>query len=138
MAATLAGWRAWALERGDSAPTDATDADASAALVRASDHITHRYVANLLPGYDETLAVVEPATYVVASLELATPGFFATTYTPAEQKILTEVKGIRWTVVGDAKMTYAAAPVSTLVEAMFEPYIISRDAPHFSFRSIGP
>ena len=137
MYGSLEGWRAYATERGNSAPTDAADADATAALVRASDHIRYRYVANLLPGYDETLSVVEPATYEAANLELATPGFFVTTYTPANQKVLTEVKGIKWQVVGDAKSAFSAAPVSTLIEAMFDPFLTDADAPYFAFRSVG-
>lgn len=134
---TLNGWRAYAAARGDNAPTAASDADANAALLRASDHIKYRYVANLLPGYDETLDVVEFATYVAASLELATPGFFSKTYTPGEQKVLTEVKGIKWTVVGDASKSYAAQPTSTLIDAMFAPYIIDRDEPGFMLRAVG-
>lgn len=138
MFGSLAGWRAYATARGDNAPTAAADDVAGAALVRASDHILYQYVANLLPGYDETLAVVEPATYVAASLELATPGFFSKTYTPGEQKVLTEVKGIKWTVVGDASKAGSATPTSTLIEAMFAPYISDTGAPGFILMSIGP
>lgn len=134
---SLADWRAYALARGDTAPTDALDPVAQAALLRASDHIRYRYVANLLPGYDETLEVVESATYVAASLELATPGFFSKTYTPGEQKVLTEVKGIKWTVVGDSSKSYAAAPTSTLIDAMFGPYLCDREAPGFMLRAVG-
>lgn len=137
MYGSINDWRAYATERGDSAPSNASDADATAALVRASDHIKFRYVANLLPGYDDTLPVVEEATYVAAGLELATPGFFAKTYTPSEQKVLTKVQSISWTVTGKPGSKYASQPVSTLIEAMFEPYIIDRDASGFMFRSIG-
>lgn len=141
----LATFRAYALARGNSAPTNAIDADATAALVRASDYIRLRYVANLLPTHDTTLQpagydypLVEEAAYIAASIELAKPGFFSKTYTASEQKVLTEVKGIKWTVVGDASKTYAAMPASTLIDAMFEPYVVDRDAPGFFFRSIGP
>lgn len=137
MYGSLDGWRAYAAARGDTAPTLAADDVALAALVRGSDHVQYRYVANLAPGYDETLDVVEPATYVAASLELATPGFFSKTYTPGEQKVLTEVKGIKWEVVGDASKSYAATPTSTLIEAMFAPYVIDRDAMGFMLRSVG-
>lgn len=137
MYGSLAEWRAYALARGNNAPTVANDTVAGAALTRASDHILYRYVANLLPGYDDTLAVVEPATYEAANLELATPGFFSKTFTPGEQKVLTEVRGIKWTVVGDASKSYSASPTSTLVDAMFAPYISDRDAPSFMLRSVG-
>ena len=123
MFGSIGGWRAYALERGDSAPTDATDEAATAALVRASDMIQYRYVANLASGYDKTLAVVEPATYVAASLELATPGFFSATYTAAQQKVLTEVSGIKWQVVGKPDGAFASVPTSTIIEAMFAPYL---------------
>lgn len=141
---TLAGWRAYAAARGDNAPTAASDATALAALVRGSDMIRLRYVANLLAGYGvnfvpvgSDLPLVEEGAYIAASLELANPGFFSTTYTAAEQKVLTEVKGIKWTVTGETGGTYAAMPVSTLIEALFEPYIFDRDAAGFMFQAIG-
>lgn len=121
MIGTLDAFRAYALERGNSAPTDATDADATAALVRASDHIRYSYVARFMSGFDETAANVEPATYEAALLELSTPGFFSATYTPGERKVLTEVRGVKWQVLDDG--TDGAAPVSTRVEAMLSPYI---------------
>lgn len=138
MYGSVADWRAYALARGNNAPTAASDEVAGAALLRASDHIQYLYVANLLPGYDDTLSVVEPATYEAANIELTTPGFFSKTYTPSEQKVLTGVGSIRWTVTGDASSTYAASPRSSLIEAMFEPYICDRDAPSFMLRSVGP
>lgn len=138
MYGSLAGWRAYATARGDNGPTAAADDVAGGALVRASDHIQYQYVANLLPAYDETLAVVEPATYVAASLELATPGFFSKTYTPGEQKVLTQVEGIKWTVVGDASKAGSATPTSTLIEAMFGPYLSDTATLGFMLMSIGP
>lgn len=145
MYGSITEWRAYALARGDSAPTAASDADATAALTRASDYIRLRYVANLLPAYSaDTLQpsgynylLVSEASYIAAGLELATPGFFSKTYTPAEQKVLTGVSNIRWTVTGDASKTYSASPVSTLIEAMFEPYVIDRDKSQFLFQSVG-
>ncbi len=129
MAATLAGFRAYALARGDNAPTLASDALALAALVRGSDMIRLRYVANLC-GYDITLVpdgsdlpIIEEAAYIAASLELANPGFFSTTYTEAQSKVLTEVKGIKWTVVGKTGGAYAYMPSSSLIDALFAPYL---------------
>lgn len=146
MYGTLAAWRAYALERGDNAPTAASDADATAALVRASDYIRFRYVVNLLSSYDPltftppgyTLPLVTEAAYVIASIELATPGFFAKTYTQAESKVLTEVKGVKWSVTGNTSGVYAYMPTSSIVSAMFEPYVVDRDADQFFFKSIGP
>ncbi|MAN77785.1 MAG: hypothetical protein CML24_11480 [Rhizobiales bacterium] len=104
-----------------------------------------RYVPLLLSGYGvdftptgSDLPLVEEASYIAAGLELETPGFFSKTYTASEQKILTQVQSIRWQVVGDAKGTYAAMPVSTLIDALFWPYISDPDDDSFFFRSIGP
>lgn len=126
---TLAGFRAYALDRGDRAPTEATDEAATAALVRGSDMVRIRYLANLC-GYDITtvpagsdLPVVEEAAYIAASLELQTPGFFSKTYTAAESKVLTEVKGIKWTVVGKTDGAYAYMPSSSMIDALFAPYL---------------
>jgi hypothetical protein len=143
---TIAAWRTYATARGNAAPAAATDELATAALTRASDYIRFRYVANLLASYEPLtftpagydLPLVVEATYIAASFELATPGFFSKTYTSAEQKVLTEVKGIKWTVTGDSSKTYAAMPSSTLIDAMFEPYVINRDDDQFMFMSIGP
>lgn len=137
MYGSLAAFRTYWDDRGNSAPTDATDALATAALVRASDYVKYRYVANLSPGYDDTLDIVELATYEAALLELGTVGFFSKTYTPSQQKVLTGAGTIRWTVVGDSSKTYSASPVSTIIEAMFEPYIIDRDKPGFYIEAVG-
>jgi hypothetical protein len=144
MFGSLAGFREYAEARGDNAPTTATDPVATAALVRGSDHVRIRYVANLLPGYDTTLQpagydlpLVEEAAYIAASLELATPGFFAKTFTASEQKVLTGVGSIRWTVTGEASGVYAAMPVSTSIDALFYPYIVDRDADGFMLMSVG-
>lgn len=137
MYGTLEGWRAWATARGDNAPTAASDADATAALTRASDMIQYRYVAWLLPGYDDTLPVVENATYVAASLELANPGLFSTTFTDADRKVLTGVDTIRWTVVKGEGGVFSSMATSTLIEAMFYPYIASGNGPFFGLRTVG-
>jgi hypothetical protein len=137
MYGSIGDWRTYAAARGNNAPTAANNPDATAALTRASDYIKYRYVANLLPGYDDTLPIVSEAAYVAANLELATPGFFSKTFTSAEQKVLTEVKGIKWTVVGNASGVHAAAPTSTLIEAMFDPYIKDDVPPYFMLQSIG-
>lgn len=142
----LIGWRAYALARGNNAPTAAEDVAATAALVRASDYIRFRYVANLLAAYDPltftppgyTSPLVVEATYVAAAFDLTTPGFFSKTYTASEQKVLTGVGQIKWTVTGDSSKTYSAMPTSTLIDAMFEPYVIDRDDNSAFLWSIGP
>lgn len=125
---TLEGFRAYALARGDNAPTEADDAAAMAALMRGSDMVRLRYVA-CLHGYDiasapagSDLPIVEEAAYIAASLELAMPGFFSKTYTAAESKVLTEVKGIKWTVTGNTGGAHAYMPSSSLIDALFAPF----------------
>lgn len=128
MIGSLAAWRAYAAARGDNAPTAASDAVATAALVRASDHILHFWVRQFISG-DVTSPYVEEATYEAASLELATPGFFSATYTPAQQKVLTEVKGIKWTLKPGAEGPDAwanATPVSAKIAAMLDDYAPGR------------
>jgi len=122
MTATLAGFRAYALERGDSAPTSAADADAEAALVRATDYIADHYQLRFLAEHIETVpAAVDPATYEAALLELATPGFFSQTYTEASDKTLTQVEGIAWEFTG--RKGGSRVPVSTKIENKMRPYM---------------
>lgn len=135
---TLEGWRAYALERGNSAPTDAENGAAVAALVRATDYIKYNYVAYFMAGYDETLPVVELATYEAANYELTTPGFFSITFTPSQQKVLTEVEGIKWTVVKNTDSNEAfnnASPTSTRIDAMLRRYMPSKGG--VFIRSVG-
>lgn len=118
---TIADWRAYATARGNPAPAAATDVDAQAALQRASDYIYYHYVRQAAVSVPDELA--EHATYEAANIELAKPGFFTKTYTPAETKVLTEVDGIKWTVVGDASASGAMMPTSSLIDAMLEGYV---------------
>lgn len=122
MSATVTGWIAYAADRGD---TVADDADSAAALVRAQDYILHHYVTRFASGYDATSDYVEEATYEAAKLELATPGFWTKTFAPAEQKTLVAVGDVKWQVRGDASGSAAATPVSTKIEAMLRPYLIT-------------
>lgn len=113
-------WREYAAARGNDAPGDATDTLASQALQRASDYIRTRYVIpqSLAAASD----VVIEAVHIAASYELTKPGFWSTTFTPAQQKVLTEVKGIKWTVSANAARNTghdAQTPVSPAIDALF-------------------
>jgi len=117
---TIADWRAYALARGNSAPTSASDNDATAAMQRASDYIRTRYALPLRLSGDAD-NVIE-ATHIAAGYELTTPGFWSKTFTPAQQKTLTGVGDIRWTVSGNATMDKgynAQLPVSPAIDALF-------------------
>jgi hypothetical protein len=124
MYGTIVGWRAYALERGDSAPTEASDADATAALVRASDYIQWTYVERFRGGCVTSDEAIEQATYEAANLELATPGFWSTTFSNDQAKVLTGVDTIKWTPIAiDSKTDTGRAadavrPVSTKIDAM--------------------
>jgi len=94
-----------------------------------------RYVAGLC-GYDiesvptgSDLPIVEEAAYIAAALELATPGFFSKTYTGAESRVLTEVKGVKWTVIGKTDGANAYMPSSSLIEALVGPYLCPGGGP---------
>ena len=108
------------MARGDSAPTSASDDDATAALQRASDYIRTRYVLPL--GLSGTADNVIEATHIAAGYELTTPGFWTTTFTPAQAKVLTGAGSIRWTVQGNASMGKGyetQVPVSPAIDALF-------------------
>jgi hypothetical protein len=135
MYGTVEDWRTYATARGDESPSNVTTTVAQAALVRASDYIETVYVQHFTGSYDGSLVAVEYATYEAAKLELATPGFFNKTFTPDQQKVLTEAKGIKWTPVGDASGADAARPISTSVEARIG-HMVGRDK-GFGIRSIG-
>jgi hypothetical protein len=92
----LTDFRAYALARGDSAPTDAADPVATAALQRAADYIRTRYVIRMALDAPEVDPAVLEATYIAARREVATPGFWAKTFTPSEVKTLVQVDAIRW------------------------------------------
>lgn len=119
MYGTVAGWVTYAGLRG----LTVADTPASAqALVRASDYIRTRYVMRFLADYDDTAPEVEEATYIAAAFELTTPGFWATTFTPSQVKVLTGVGSIKWTPVtsgkGDAD---DMLPTSPAIEALLVP-----------------
>lgn len=122
MAATVADWITYAAARGD---TVADDADSAAALVRAQDYIAYHYVNRFGNAVTVDEGVLDAATYEAAKLELATPGFWSKTYTPDQQKVLTKVGDIQWTVRGSASGSDAATPVSTKIEGMLRPYLIT-------------
>ena len=143
MYGTLTGFREYHAQRGNSAPTDAPDDVATAALVRGSDYIRMRYVPMLIGGYDpsfvppgSSLPLVEEGAYIAAGIELTSPGFFSKTFTPSQQKVLTGVGNIRWTVVNKDGV-YASVPTSTLLEAMFYPYVRDPDTPGMFLASVG-
>lgn len=145
MYGSLAGWRAYALERGNDKPTNSADVDASAALARASDYVRMRYAVNLVRGATSgftppghALPLVEEAAYIAAPFELETPGFFLKTFTAADRKVLTKAEEIEWTPVGsEGGDVHSATPTLTHLEALFEPFIRDPNKKDFAFLAIG-
>lgn len=121
MAATIAGWITYAAEAGD---TIANDADSNAALVRGQRYVTRSYVNYFCAPHSADSDGVDDAIYEAAALELATPGFWSKTFTPSQQKALTKVGEIQWTLVDGGKSGAAAAtPVSTTIDALLRRYM---------------
>lgn len=139
MLATLEGFKTWAADRGHTDVAAAPDVKLLQAMKRAYDYVLAFYVGNLCPGYDETLPALEDVTYILSYIEFKTPFIFSKVYTPAEQKVLTEVKGIKWTVVGDSSGG-KFSPVSSLAEALMAKYLClpKEGATPFNFISLGP
>lgn len=130
MAATLVGWISYAAARGDAI---ANDEQSAAALVRGADFIEFFYVQNFATS--PAPEVIDAAIYEAAKIELGTPGLFNRVYTPGEARVLTEVKGIKWTAVGDAKAEGALSPTSTKIEAMLGQYVSRKTG--LGMRSLG-
>lgn len=120
MAATVEGWIAYAGLRGD---TVADDQASAAALVRGQDYIDFHYVNRFGSAVKVDEETIDKAIYEAAKLDLAAPGFWSKTYTPDQQKVLTAVGEIKWTVRGDASGPDAATPVSTKIDSMLRPYL---------------
>ncbi len=120
MAATVEGWIAYAELRGDTVANDGTSA---AALVRGQDYIDFHYVNRFGSAVKVDQETVDKAIYEASKLELATPGCWSKTYTPDQQKVLTAVGEIKWTVRGDASGPDAATPISTKIDSMLRPYM---------------
>ena len=116
---TLPDWRAYASQRGDDAPANATDALAGQALLRAQDYIRINYVGRFTnASCSVDMPEVAEAVYVAASLELATPNFFTKTITVSDVKILTKVDAIEWTPVKTDGGMDAMLPKSSKIEAL--------------------
>ena len=106
---------------GDRGTVIADDAATLQALVRASDYIQFTYLDGSICTVDS--ANVVEATYEAAIAEVAEPGIWTKTFTPAEKKVLTKVGDIQWTVTGDASKGGASVPRSTKIETMLRQCI---------------
>jgi hypothetical protein len=121
MTTSVASLITYAIARG---VTVVNDTATTQALTRATDYITFGYVNRFSKGYGLTSPNVDEAIYEAAMIEVVTPNFFTKTFTPADQKMLTQVEGIKWTPIGDTvNGSLSATPASTKIEAMLRPYL---------------
>lgn len=119
MYGTLADWITYAGLRGLVVPNAAASTQA---LLRASDYIRTRYVLRFTSPVGTSAEAIE-ATYIAAAFEIATPGFWATTFTASQVKVLTGVGSISWSVVamGGMSGTDAMLPTSPAIDALLAP-----------------
>lgn len=113
MTANVSDWIAYDALNGVVVADDELSAQA---LHRAKRYIRIHYLEKL--GIDESNDKAVEAAYIAAGYELATPNFWSTTYTPSEQKVLTKVGDIQWTVTGGASGPDAALPMSPAIDAL--------------------
>lgn len=64
------------------------------------------------------------ASYHAAYAEAVTPGSLSVSYTPGTAKVLTEVRGIKWQVVGDASAEGAMVVRLSAVEGLLAPFLM--------------
>ncbi len=117
MAVTVADADAYATARGLAGWTGTTP-DKTAALRRGQDYIAGRYNNRWLVSFTDATApdAVKYAITEAALRELRAPNSLAPDYVAADRKVLTEVKGIKWQVVGDAKDRDAQRPTISVIE----------------------
>ena len=108
---------------GNRFPGEPTSGDQERAWPRTN--AVDRY-GNALSGIP---ARVINASYQAAYLEALKPGFLFKTYTPGQNKVLTEVKGIKWQVVGDKTSNTSMIPVSTAIEGILQPILTASGLP---------
>jgi hypothetical protein len=113
MIGTLDGVRAFHTARGNPLLANASDADATAALVRGSDYVRRAY--QLIVGDDDQRVI--DAAYVSAGYEIsasglaAMPGFWSKLETGT---VLTKVDTIGFSLTNGAKTSDAMSPSETV------------------------
>lgn len=121
----LIDFQEYASDRGDYTPIEVDKKEAQAALVRASDYIKLFYVSKFKKAHIFKTApeYVLEATYIAASIELKTSNFFSKTYTPSQQKVLTQLGDIKWTLIPNNDDNSSSIPVSPSIEALLSKYV---------------
>lgn len=111
-ARALSGW-----------PADGTAQ--SAALRRGQDYIAREYNGRWLDEFDDAPDEVKFAIIEAALAEAGTPGILSPIVTPGREKVLVEVKGIRWEPIRKGGGVSDMKPVLTNVEALLSGLVTS-------------
>jgi hypothetical protein len=120
-----------------------SDTEKEAALRRAYLFMSALdWKAGLWPTFGGTIPdAVKIAQSVFARAEFKNVGYLSPEVALSGRKVLTEVKGIKWQVVGDADTVEESRPVVTMAMDLLKPYLATdpaRDKPTMmGFRSIG-
>jgi hypothetical protein len=83
---------------------------------------------NTLPSDTVPQRVID-ASFEATFLSLTNPAIFSGTYTPGTQKVLTEVKGIKWEVIGNPSADGAMIPISSTIEGILAPLLALKHFP---------
>jgi hypothetical protein len=97
------------------------EAATTQALYRGSDYIRTNYVLRLAPTFTATSPEVIEASYIAASYELTTVGFWAKVYTPSQVRVISKVEGISFQPASSGNNADARShvPRSPAIEALF-------------------
>lgn len=85
----------------------------AAALRRGQDYIANEYNEYWNNVWATPPEVVKYAIIEAARQELVSPGILSPVTGPDDRKVLTEVKGIKWTLVGDSSEYKVEVPAVT-------------------------
>ena len=112
-----------------------TDEDLqSQAIIRGQRYIAANYNGHWRTSWTTPPEAVRQAVIEAALIEARTPGFFSRTFTPAEAKVLTEVKGIKWTLIGGS--SDSMSPSSTIIDGLLYPHVLLRKGPFLGVWSV--
>lgn len=117
LAVTNAEADAYILARGLSG-WPALEAEQDTALRRGQDYVAREYNGRWVEEWTTAPEVVKSAIFEAALVEAVTPGALSPVVTLATDKVLTEVKGIKWTPLRTGGGANEHKPTLTAIEAL--------------------
>ena len=114
--------------RGNTAWAALDDDEAAQKLTRATDYIVALLSmrdATPIPEEDAPLAI-QYATYQAAWQELVNPGVLSPAFPSDKRKVLTEVQGVKWTLLQGASGSSQLWPEFPIIEGLLRPYFLAR------------